>query len=212
MSAAANLPCHCCGGATQVFGQAAVLGKYRVEYHRCTVCGFIQPEAPFWLAESYANPMTSYDLGGISRPTANTGVTRAVLTACFDPAGRCLDFGGGYGVFTRWMRDLGYDFWHHDKHCANLFANGFDADMSGTTRYEIATAFEVFEHFPEPAEMVESLFRLTDTIFFTTELGPGPGSWLGRLVVLRSRARTARCLLHPGSAPSTRRALRCSLS
>jgi 2-polyprenyl-3-methyl-5-hydroxy-6-metoxy-1,4-benzoquinol methylase len=26
-----------------------------------------------------------------------------------------LDFGGGYGVFTRWMRDEGYDFFHYDQ-------------------------------------------------------------------------------------------------
>ena len=167
-------PCLCCGGETQFFAAAQILGKYPATYHRCVTCGFIQTETPFWLEESYANPMTSYDLGGISRPTANSGATRAVLSACLDSTGRCLDFGGGYGVFTRWMRDLGYDFWHHDKHCSNLFANGFDADMSGATRYELVTAFEVFEHFVEPASVVGSLFELTDTILFTTDLVPEP--------------------------------------
>jgi hypothetical protein len=29
--------------------------------------------------------------------------------------GNFLDFGGGYGVFTRWMRDEGYDFFHYDQ-------------------------------------------------------------------------------------------------
>jgi hypothetical protein len=174
MTSPGKVDCHCCQHDAALFGNADVLGKYRVNYYRCAACGFIQTEAPHWLAESYANPMTSYDLGGISRPALNSGVTKAVLSACFDPSGRFVDFGGGYGVFTRWMRDEGFDFWHHDKHCQNLFANGFDADMSGNTRYEIATAYEVFEHFPEPAEMLKTLFRVTDSIFFTTDLLPEP--------------------------------------
>ncbi len=166
--------CRCCGNDTEVFGHARVLGKYRAAYHRCKTCGFIQTETPFWLSESYANPMTSYDLGGISRPTQNSQVVRSVLTACFDPAGRGLDFGGGYGVLTRWMRDLGYDFWHYDKHCQNLFANGFDADTSGAAHYELATAFEVFEHLAEPIPAIESIFQLSDSILFTTDLIPDP--------------------------------------
>ena len=167
-------PCGCCRAETQLHGRARILGKYPISYFRCPVCGFIQTEAPFWLAESYANPMTSYDLGGISRPTLNSAMTKAVLSTCFDPVGCCLDFGGGYGVFTRWMRDIGYDFRHYDKHCANLFANGFNADMSGATRYELATAFEVFEHLPEPISILESIFQLTDSILLTTELLPEP--------------------------------------
>ena len=167
-------PCHCCTGETVLFGRAKVLGKYPVSYYRCSACGFIQTEAPFWLPESYANPMTSYDLGGISRPTLNSRATVAVLNGCFQAAGRFLDFGGGYGVFTRWMRDLGYDFWHFDKHCANLFANGFAADLTDGSRYELATAFEVFEHFADPFAMLESILRVTDSVLFTTDLVPEP--------------------------------------
>ena len=70
-----------------------------------------------------------------------------------------LDFGGGYGVFTRWMRDEGYDFFHYDQHCPNLFAPGHEADISGSVRYELATAFEVFEHIVELAKTVTHCYR-----------------------------------------------------
>lgn len=153
---------------------ANVLGRHKVRYYRCPACGFIQTEPPFWLAESYKAPMTSYDLGGISRPTLNSVLTKAVVNWFFDAGGRFLDFGGGYGVFTRWMRDQGYDFFHYDQHCPNLFAGGYEADISGSVRYELVTAFEVFEHIAEPARTVAHLLSISDSILFSTELLPVP--------------------------------------
>jgi hypothetical protein len=113
--------------------------------------------------------MTSYDLGGVSRPTLNSVLTKAVINWFFDASRRFLDFGGGYGVFTRWMRDQGYDFFHYDQHCMNLFAPGHDADVSGSVRYELVTAFEVFEHLAEPAKTVGQLLSISDSILFSTE-------------------------------------------
>ena len=74
-------------------------------------------------------------------------------------SGNFLDFGDGYGVFTRWMRDEGYAFFHYDQHCPNLFAPGHEADISGSVRYELATAFEVFEYIVEPAKTVTHCCR-----------------------------------------------------
>ena len=113
--------------------------------------------------------MTSYDLGGVSRPTLNSVLTKAVINWFFDAGGRFLDFGGGYGVFTRWMRDEGYDFFHYDQHCPNLFALGHEGDISGSVRYEFVTAFEVFEHLTEPAKTVAQLLSISDSVFFSTE-------------------------------------------
>jgi hypothetical protein len=118
--------------------------------------------------------MTSYDLGGVSRPTLNSVLTKAVVNWFFDAGGRFLDFGGGYGVFTRWMRDEGYDFFHYDQHCPNLFAPGHDADISGSVRYELVTAFEVFEHMAEPTKTVAHVLSISDSVLFSTELLPVP--------------------------------------
>jgi hypothetical protein len=118
--------------------------------------------------------MTSYDLGGVSRPTLNSVLTKAVINCFFDAGGRFLDFGGGYGVFTRWMRDEGYNFFHYDQHCLNLFAPGHEGDISGSIRYELITAFEVFEHLTEPAKTVAHLLSISDSVFLSTEVLPVP--------------------------------------
>ena len=72
------------------------------------------------------------------------------------------------------MRDEGYDFFHYDQHCPNLFAPGHDADISGSVRYELVTAFEVFEHLAEPAKIVAELLSISDSVFFSTEPLPIP--------------------------------------
>ena len=166
--------CRCCSAASNFYDTANVLGRYRIRYYRCSDCGFIETEPPFWLEESYRNPMTSYDLGGVSRPTLNSVLTKAVVNWFFNPDGRFLDYGGGYGVFTRWMRDQGYNFFHYDQHCPNLFASTHEGPISGSVKYELVTAFEVLEHLPEPAKTVGDLLSISDSIFFSTELLPVP--------------------------------------
>jgi hypothetical protein len=104
----------------------------------------------------------------------NSVLTKAVINWFFDADGRFLDFGGGYGVFTRWMRDEGYNFFHYDRHCPNLFAPGHEGDVSGSVRYELVTAFEVFEHLTEPAKTVAHLLSISDAVFFSTEVLPVP--------------------------------------
>nr|MBP9120701.1 class I SAM-dependent methyltransferase [Ignavibacterium sp.] len=81
-------------------------------------------------------------------------------------------YAGGYGVFTRLMRDIGFDFYWHDPYTQNLFANGFEKDIKPDSRFELITAFEVFEHLVNPKEEISKMLRLSDTIVFSTELLP----------------------------------------
>ena len=78
---------------------------------------------------------------------------------------------GGYGIFTRLMRDIGFDFYWYDPHSINLLARGFET-RSKNYKYELVTAFEVFEHFAELIKEIESMLQFSDNILFSTELLP----------------------------------------
>ncbi len=97
----------------------------------------------------------------------------------FDAKSKFLDFGSGYGLFVRLMRDYGFNFYWYDRYCENLFADGFEADMS--EHYDLVTAFEVFEHMEHPIEEIEKILSFSRNILFTTELisesPPEIGSW-----------------------------------
>ncbi|MGD1699641.1 methyltransferase domain-containing protein [Dapis sp. BLCC M229] len=71
-----------------------------------------------------------------------------IIDQLFNPEGKFLDFGGGYGLFTRLMRDIKYKFYWQDKYCKNLFAQNLKAIPE--QKYELVTAFEVLEYLVNP--------------------------------------------------------------
>jgi hypothetical protein len=177
------MKCRICSYETRLFSQATVLRKYSVQYFRCPHCGFVQTEEPYWLDEAYAAPIGAVDIGLLQRNLVVGRTAKAMIGLLFDPNGRFLDYGGGYGVLVRLMRDQGFDFYRHDKYCANLFAEGFDdsAEPECDQKYELVTAFEVFEHLAEPITDVARILNFSPNVLFTTNLlppaAPRPSDW-----------------------------------
>jgi len=64
-------------------------------------------------------------------------------------------------------------FWF-DRYCQNLFANGFEADIEDGKKYELLTAFEVFEHLADPMSEIQAMSKVSDNILFSTDLLPSP--------------------------------------
>ena len=76
------------------------------------------------------------------------------------------------------MRDRGYDFFHSDPFTNNLFARGFE-DQPGT-RYDLITAFEVFEHLGDPYTELAPTAAPPIGVFSTgilPEPAPAVGDW-----------------------------------
>ncbi|MGQ0603595.1 MAG: class I SAM-dependent methyltransferase [Anaerolineales bacterium] len=95
-----------------------------------------------------------------------------VIVAFFSRHARFLDYGGGYGIFVRLMRDYGFDFYRQDRYTENLFAVGFDAEDQPGAIYELVTAFEVFEHLAQPLEEIEKMLAYSRNVLFSTQLLP----------------------------------------
>lgn len=165
------MDCHICGTNAPLWAQAKILKKYDVSYYRCPHCGFIQTEKPYWLGEAYSEIIDAEDIGLLGRNIDNAAVVSRLVPVFFPRAETFLDVGGGYGVFVRLMRDRGFDFQWDDKYTRNLFARGFEKNRE---RYDIVTAFELFEHYDAPKEEIKNLAVLGDTIIFSTLLLPEP--------------------------------------
>jgi Methyltransferase domain len=163
------------------FGSATLLKRYTVSYFRCTACGYTRTEDPYWLEEAYSDAMNDSDVGMVSRNIALARSARAVIFAFFNKNSRFIDYGAGYGLFVRLMRDKGLDFYWADRYASNMFAKVAEADTSGQSRYELLTAFEVFEHLVDPVSEIEQMLRLSESIMFTTLLMPpscpAPDAW-----------------------------------
>ncbi len=163
-----NTTCKVCDQVSESIGTARVLNKYDIDYFVCKSCGFIQTEKPYWLDEAYGSAINLSDTGIISRNLWLSRVITSIIVFFFDRKAKFLDYAGGYGIFTRMMRDIGFDYYWDDAMCANLTARGFECAEG--TKFEMITAFEVFEHLVDPVSEVEKMLAHGESICFSTEL------------------------------------------
>ena len=173
--------CKICSSGVKFIFQREILKKYPVKYFHCQNCGFIQTEAPFWLKEAYCDVINAYDTGILARNISFSKFTTNFLFYQFGRKSQFLVYVGGYGIFTRLMRDIGFDFYLFDPQCPNLFARGFEFNPK-MNKITAITAWECFEHFVEPMEDLKKMVSISGNILFSTELLPekipNPETWL----------------------------------
>lgn len=160
--------CVVCGTKTDFVFSANILKKNIVAYFLCPMCDLLQTETPYWLDTAYARPITLQDTGILAR---NIQLARSLSLFLNDAGlrgGRFLDYAGGYGLMTRLMRDIGFDYYWNDTYTQNLFAVGFEADLEG--QYDAISAFETLEHLCDPLQIIRAVLSATDTFVFSTEL------------------------------------------
>jgi Methyltransferase domain len=163
----------CTTQAKKVFS-ARVMNKYDVEYFRYDRCEYLFTEDPYWLDEAYKRAINISDTGVISRNQQFTIILSPIIYFLFNKNGNYVDYAGGYGLFTRMMRDVGFDFYWYDPHCENLFSSGFEINIKNENHFEVISAFEVFEHLINPADEIKKMLQLSKTIIFSTEILPIP--------------------------------------
>tara|TARA_B100000900_G_C20536540_1_gene698634 strand:+ start:374 stop:1153 length:780 start_codon:yes stop_codon:yes gene_type:complete len=163
------MECKICNNTSEMFHKNKILNKYNISYFQCPSCGFVQTEEPYWLNESYNEAISLSDTGIMARNIVFTKLATIVLSMLLDKNGEFLDYGGGYGIFTRLMRDNGFNYFWHDKHAENLVARGFEGKIRNK-KYDGITSFENFEHFENPLKEIERIFSLTDFVLFSTDL------------------------------------------
>ncbi|MBK2094779.1 class I SAM-dependent methyltransferase [Francisella philomiragia] len=171
--------CKICNHKNESIFSAKALKIYDIKYYHCSNCGFLQTEEPYWLDEAYSESINISDTGYMQRNILLSQKLTVLLSLHFDKNSKFLDYAGGYGVFVRLMRDIGFDFYWDDKYTENFFARGFEFQES--IEYEAITSFESFEHFVSPLEEIEKMLSISRNIIFSTEVLPNtipkPNEW-----------------------------------
>lgn len=167
MSAARRCPL--CKGEGIEKRKDRVLNKYDIAYYQCPVCGLLYTEEPYWLDEAYGNAINDSDTGLISRNIDLYYRLPKLLGMISNNAAKCLDYGGGYGMLVRMMRNRNYNFYLYDKYAQNIFARGFEWDNSDRKHFDVLTAIDVLEHFANVGEEIAYMESIADNIIFTQE-------------------------------------------
>jgi hypothetical protein len=165
-----NMSCRCCNNKVYKIFSGELLKK-EVQYFECENCGYVQTETPTWLDKAYANPISPYDTGIMERNVGNSRLVSGVIKLLKIKDSTVVDFAGGYGILVRLLRDRGINALWSDGYCKNLLATGFEYENQEA---ELATAFEVFEHFVEPQIELIKLFNISPNILISTCIIPTP--------------------------------------
>jgi ferredoxin len=164
--------CKICNSSGDIFAESQVMRVYRAQWWQCGNCGFVCPvEAP-WLAEAYKSAINFSDVGLVSRSINASNDTCGFLSQVKQLHGPYCDYGGGYGLFVRLMRDRGHNFFWSDPYCENLFAKMFEGNRQ--QHFEMVTAFEVFEHLEDPHHGLKEMLDFSKVILISTCLLPKP--------------------------------------
>lgn len=173
---AAEADCRLCSKSLRFQFKGVVLGKHHIDYFACTACESLQTEKPYWLAEAYANNLADLDTGAAQRCFVNLGASHAI--ARIFGLQNIIDFGGGDGLHARLLRDHGLNAFVEDAHAQPGYAQGFtQPDFQSA---DLITAFEVMEHFANPAEDLNAIFnRGAKAVLASTTRwhGEGPDWW-----------------------------------
>lgn len=172
--------CRVCKKKSQHIFDGKIINKYDIKYYYCTYCGYLQTEDPYWIEEVYKDSVNISDTGILARNVEFSRKTAVLLYFFFNKNSLFLDYAGGYGIYVRLMRDIGYNFYWHDLYTNNLFARGYELNKS-SGKVELVTSFESFEHFVHPIREIENILKISRNILFSVNVLPDtipkPNDW-----------------------------------
>ncbi|MBU3735776.1 MAG: class I SAM-dependent methyltransferase, partial [Methylobacterium sp.] len=147
-----------------------------IAYYLCEDCGHCHaPEMASWQKQRFAEAIYNQDYARVDpdylevRPQANAALIAALLTSAGKPLSH-LDYGGGSGLLSGRLRELGWDSATVDPYLDD------DSGLPADARFDLITAFEVFEHVPDAAALVADLARYAKpgaAVLFRTLLNDG---------------------------------------
>lgn len=160
--------CKICSTVCSNIFSAKVLLQYEASYFQCPSCLFLFPFPTPWLPDAYQNPINSSDTGYLDRNIRLKDFVSMLLFLFEHQNIQGLDYAGGYGAFTRLMRDAGFVFFWTDPFTPNIFAKGFE--YSPQLSIDVITSFESIEHFENPIQELSKILHLSNSVILTTEL------------------------------------------
>lgn len=159
------MKCKICDSETNYVFEHKIMNKYVGKYYQCPTCGLLFVAEPFWLEEAYSDAIASIDTGIMQRNLEFVDKMDFLLSTCYGKDHYFLDYGGGYGIFTRMMRDKGYQYLWYDKYAKPLLCCGFEYQDQ---KLKLVSAFELFEHFTDPLQEVDEILKYSKEVIFST--------------------------------------------
>ncbi len=166
------IPCPICRGHTTPAGSLDFSDQREsaprnepIEYVKCTQCGFqFAPSMYAWPAETYRERVYNDRYWIVDPEFAEIRPSTNALGVSTMQFKRHLDYGGGNGRLSQLVSAAGRDSTSWDP-----FHN--PCPLADLGKFDLITAFEVFEHAPDPQQLMSDLRALIapgGRVLFTT--------------------------------------------
>jgi len=162
--------CAVCSSNTKFLFSYEVRGEHLASLRECLTCHFTFIVNPYWLADSFTSELNGLDIGSVDRCLVLADFLEVFIRSEKMASSNFLDWGGGYGLLARIMRDRGLDFVSHDLYTRALFVDSFE--IAEDTTFELVTMSEVALHLPDPIPIFRKILESTTTIIFTAVIAP----------------------------------------
>ena len=162
--------CRCCLGETSYFSSAGVL-DFIATYSICSKCSSVQAGNPVWIERAHSKAISNLDTGLVSRCLSASRLTATLLFLEGRKAAKGIDWGGGTGLLTRFLRDQGFQVRSYDKYAKAEHAEGFEATLEEAEEAAtFITSVECFEHLVNPIDAYKKVTSKKEYFIFTTEI------------------------------------------
>jgi hypothetical protein len=127
------------------------------------------------LVDAHTKAISKLDTGLVAR---GLSVSRLTSTVLFLEGKRelvGLDWGGGNGLLSRLMRDMGFQMKSYDRYAENILSEGFSVEPNEVMSHKgFMTVVECFEHLINPHQELSEVSESQEYLFLTTELIANP--------------------------------------
>ena len=163
--------CPICNSLANMLFSVMVQGENRSDLNSCSNCEFAFYPDQNWISNSFSDELNSLDVGATDRTMIAADYLSVVLKSQKLSHGKFLDYGGGYGLLSRIMRDRGFNFENFDPYTRQIFpTSGQQSDILLEQEYDAVTLIEVALHFEDPVKEFKRLLDLSDVVLFTAVL------------------------------------------
>ena len=162
--------CPICRSEVVPFSTLIIRGNISGAYKICKSCAFIYAENPNWLEGSFTDALNSLDIGSVDRCNIVADFVEVLLKSSKKDSPKVLDWGGGYGLLTRILRDRGVNCSHYDPFVEPLFAKNIK--LLPNTKFDLVVLSEVMLHMTDPVGTLSELLKFSKRIMFTAVIAP----------------------------------------
>jgi len=173
-----RITCLICQSECEPKFTVQIQNKQHADLYSCKNCGFSFYPNQDWIKDSFSDELNSLDLGAVGRVLLASDFLSEFINSEKLTDASFLDYGGGYGLQTRIMRDRGFNFKNFDPHTQPLISKYFAGEPSG--HYNLVSLIEVSLHFENPIAEFTKLMELGDYLVFTSVVPGkdfGPDWW-----------------------------------